>query len=91
MITDVYVVYDNAEQIKRIGGAYAVKASPVFHFLDSKADSTKKDAWALKSYWAAKQDPFAIAMNGEKAVKAFYSETGEDVIKSMIDFINSQA
>lgn len=91
MITDVYVVYDDVEQVKKIGGPYTLKASPIFHFLDSQSNKTKKEAWALKSHWAAKKDPFAIAMDGDKAIKAFYSETGEDVIKSLINFINSES
>lgn len=91
MITDVYVVYNDVEQIKRIGNTYALRVSPVFHFIDSQSNKTKKEAWALKSHWAAKEDPFALVMDGEKAIKAFYSETGEDVIESLINFINSQA
>lgn len=90
MITDVYVVYNDENQVKRIGGAYTLKVSPIFHFMDSQANKTKKEAWALKSHWAAKEDPFAIVMDGEKAVKAFYSETGEDVIQSLINYLNSQ-
>lgn len=91
MITDVYVVYNDVEQIKRIGDTYALQASPVFHFLSSQSNKTKKEAWALKSHWAAKEDPFAIVMDGDKAVKAFYSETGEDVIKSLLNYINTEA
>lgn len=91
MITDVYVVYDNIKQVKEVEDAYKAMASPTFHFISSQSNKTKKEAWALKSHWAAKEDPFALAMDGEKAVKAFYSETGEDVIKSLINFINSQA
>lgn len=90
MITDVYVVYSDSEQIKKIGSTYALKVSPVFHFLSSQSNKTKKEAWALKSHWAAKEDPFAIVMDGDKAIKAFYSETGEDVIKSLINYINSE-
>ena len=91
MITDVFVVYSDVDQIKRIGGAYTLKSSPTFHFIDSQSNKSKKEAWALKSHWAAKEDPFAICMNGDKAVKAFYSETGEDVIQSLINFVNSQS
>lgn len=87
MITDVYVVYNDESQIKKIGDTF--KVPPIFHFIDSQANKTKKEAWALKSHWAAREDPFAIAMDGDKAVKAFYSETGEDVIQSLINFLNS--
>lgn len=32
--------------------------------------------------------PFALYMNKETPVKAFYSETGEVVIKSLINYLN---
>ena len=91
MITDVYIVYNNPEQVKRVRESCKTRVPLTLHFMNSQANETKKDAWALKSYWAAKEDPFAIAMDGEKAVKAFYSETGEDVIKSLINYLNTEA
>lgn len=89
MITDVYIVYDNDEVLRRVGGTYAIKVSPIFHFIDSRTLNGKKEAFTLKGSWGARMDPFAIAMDGDKAVKAFYSETGEDVIQSLINFLNS--
>lgn len=91
MITDVYIVYDNDNVIKRVGGTYTIKVSPIFHFIDSRTLNGRKEAFQLKGSWGARMDPFAICMDGEKAIKAFYSETGEDVIESLINFINSQA
>lgn len=87
MITDVYVVYNDDSQIKELREAYADSEFPVFHFIDSLSNKTKKEAWALKSHWAARLDPFAIIMDGDKALKAFYSETGEDVIKSLSEYL----
>lgn len=90
MITDVYIVYNNDNVIKRVGGTYTVKVSPIFHFIDSRTLNGRKEAFQLKGSWGARMDPFVICMNGEKAIKAFYSETGEDVIESLITFLNSQ-
>lgn len=87
MITDVYVVYNDTEQVKRVEDSCNIE-SLTFHFIDSQSIKTKKEAWALKSHWAAREDPFAIVMNGDKAIKAFYSETGEDVINSLINYLN---
>ena len=90
MITDVYIVYDNDNVIRRVGGTYTIKVSPFFHFIDSRTLNGRKEAFQLKGSWGARMDPFAICMDGGKAVKAFYSETGEDVIESLITFLNSQ-
>lgn len=90
MITDVYIVYDDDKVIRRVGGTYTIKVSPFFHFIDSRTLNGRKEAFQLKGSWGARMDPFAICMEGDKAVKAFYSETGEDVIESLITFLNSQ-
>lgn len=90
MITDVYIVYDKDDVVRKVGGTYTIKVSPFFHFIDSRTLNGKKEAFQLKGSWGARMDPFAICMEGEKAVKAFYSETGEDVIESLITFLNSQ-
>ena len=90
MITDVYIVYDNDNVIKRVRGAYTIKASPIFHFIDSRTLNGRKEAFQLKGFWGARMEPFIICTNKEKAVKAFYSETREDVIESLITFLNSQ-
>ena len=87
MITDVYVVYNDEKQIKKVEDS-CKKESLTFHFIDSQSLKTKREAWSLKSHWAAKEDPFAIAMDGDKAVKAFYSEAETDVINSLIKYLN---
>lgn len=89
---EITVVYNDDSQIKKLGGTYSLKGiSPNFVFIDERTLKGKKKAWSIKSHWAAKETPFAIIMDGEKAVKVFYSETGEDILESLINFINSQA
>lgn len=88
MITDVYIVYNDPSFIEELGDT--LKVSPYLHLIDETTKDGKKEAYALKSYWGANLTPFAICFEGEKAVKAFYSETGEDVIKSLIDYLNEQ-
>ena len=90
MITDVYLVYNDDNHTRQIGGTYTLKVSPFFHFIDDRTLEGRKDAFKLKSSWGSRMTPFALCMDGEKAVKAFYSETGEDVIKSLIDYLNGE-
>lgn len=87
MITDVYLVYNNNAQIKRIGDTL-LKVSPFFHFIDDRTKEGKKESFKLKGSLGARLTPFALCMDGEKAVKAFYSETGEDIIESLINYLN---
>lgn len=85
MITDVYIVYNDDNQINKIGDT---KVSPFFHFIDDRTYVGKKDSWKIKGTFGAKLTPFIAVFEGEKPLKAFYSETGEDVIDSLIKYLN---
>lgn len=84
MIIDIFIVCDET-QLKKVEDA--VKVASTFHFIDPLSKKGKKEAWALKSHWGARLDPFAIVMNDGKPVKAFYSESGE-VIDDLILYLN---
>lgn len=86
MITDVYLVYNDDNHIKQIGDT--LKVSPFFHFIDDRTRKGKKDSWKIKGGFGAKLTPFAVVYEGEKPLRAFYSETGEDIIKSLIEYLN---
>lgn len=90
MITDVYLVYNDDAQIQQIGGTYTLKVSPFFHFIDDRTVEGRKKSFKLKGSWGSRLTPFALCTDGEKAVKAFYSETGTDIIKELIDYLNEQ-
>ena len=85
-MTDVIVIYSDKSQIDRIGDTS--KYTPIFHFVDSLARKSKKEAWRIKSYYGAKLDPFAVILDDEKPIKAFYTEA-EDVIDSLIKYLNN--
>lgn len=87
MITDVYVVYNDDSQIKRIGDA--LKVSPFFTYINENSPKGRKEAFALKNHWGTRMTPFAICMDKDKAIKAFYSETGKDIIDSLINYLNN--
>ncbi len=85
-MTDVIVVYSDKSQLYRIGDTS--KYTPIFRFVDSLAKKSKKEAWRIKSYYGAKLDPFAVILDDEKPVRAFYTEA-EDVIDSLIKYLNN--
>ncbi len=85
-MTDIIVVYSDKNQLDRIGDTS--KYTPIFHFVDSLAKKSKKEAWRIKSYYGAKLDPFAVILDNEKPIKAFYTEA-EDVIDSLIKYLNN--
>jgi hypothetical protein len=91
MITDVIVVYNDDEQIKKIGGTYTLKVSPFFTFIDERSRKNKKQAYSVKSHYAARLTPFAVCLNKETPIKAFYSETGNDIINELIQYLNEES
>ena len=84
-MTDVIVVYSDKSQLDRIGDTS--KYTPIFHFIDSMTKKGKKEAYRLKSHYAARLDPFAVILDKNKPIKAFYTEA-EDVIDSLIKYLN---
>ena len=84
---DVFIVYNDPSVEKRIKEAN-IKSSPFIHFIDEGTLKGKKEAFKLKGAWGARMTPFAAVFKGEEIIKAFYSEADNDVIKSLIDYLN---
>lgn len=84
---DVYIIYNDDNILKKLGDA-VLKASPFFHFIDDRTYSGKKDSWKIKGGLGAKLTPFIAIYENNIPIKAFYSETGKDIIKELIEYLN---
>lgn len=60
-----------------------------FTFIDSNSVYTKKDAYALKTDWGAKKEPFCIIKEKDNVLRCFYSEESNKVIDNALEFIKS--
>lgn len=60
-----------------------------FSFIDSNSVYTKKEAYALKSDWGARKEPFALVKYRDKVLRCFYSESSKKVIDDALEFIKS--
>jgi hypothetical protein len=60
-----------------------------FSFLDLGSMLCRADAYALKSEWGARKDPFALVKDKDKVLRCFYSEESNNVIDEALDFIKS--
>ena len=87
MITDVFIVYNDPSQRKRIEDSL-IRNPLFFTYIDENSKNGRKEAFALKSHWGARMTPFILCMNKDKAIKAFYSENDKDVINSLINYLN---
>lgn len=86
---DVYLVYNDDKDLKKLGDAN-IKASPFFHFIDDRTRRGRKDSWKIKGGFGAKLTPFAVIYEGEKPIKAFYSEADENIVESLIKYLNGE-
>lgn len=84
---DIIITYNDDKQIERIKGE-TLKVSPFFTFLDERNRKSRKEAFAIKNHWAAFATPFILCKEGDKPIKAFYSESDSDVIQSLINYLN---
>lgn len=81
-MTDVIIVYNDPKQIEEFKGIHSLK----FKFIDSKISKSKKEALKVKSHYAARLEPFAVVLDNNKPIKAFYSEA-EDVVKVLSNYL----
>lgn len=84
---EVSIVYSDEKQIEKVREFN--NDSLTFNFIDITTKKGKKDGWALKNYFGAKLDPFAVVSRDNKPVKAFYSEA-ESVIDNLISYLNGK-
>lgn len=86
MITDVIVVINSDEQKQRIENS--IVNDLFYTFIDERTDKSK--AYKFKYMFGTKMTPFAVAYDKDKPVIGFYGESKEDVINSLIEYLNGK-
>ena len=80
------IVYDNKkdrELVDLIDSKF-----PIFiNYIDFNTVKGRKEAYKVKSHWAAIKNPFVIIQDGEEIVKIFYSEES-NAIQQLINYLN---
>ena len=85
MNLEVYVIINDDFQRDQIANSNLID-SPIFYFIDERSEKTK--AYRLKSAYATKMTPFVVIHKDQKPIKAFYGESEENVINSLINYLN---
>ena len=82
------VVYDNRkdrELLELIDSKF-----PIFiQYIDFNTKDGRKEAFQVKSHWAAKLNPFVVLQEGEEIIKVFYSEKG-NAIQQLINYLKNE-
>ena len=85
---ELVLVSSNLEDEKKIVESKIVNRF-YFTFIDSNSVYTRKDAYALKTDWGARKEPFCIVKEKDKVLRCFYSESSKEVIDEALEFIKS--
>ena len=83
---DIYVVHNDPDVIKDIWEV-SCEIEPFIHIMDIGSKLDKSKAFKFKQEWGARKDPFCLIEEDGKAIKAFYSETGEDAVSQLIKYL----
>lgn len=80
---NIIIVYNDIVQIKKFKDIF--KGVLNCEFIDSRTSKGKRKAAKVKSHYAAKLEPFAVILDDNTPIRAFYSEA-EDVNDSLIKY-----
>lgn len=86
---EAIVVYDNNKDRELLN--LADSKFPIFiHYIDFNTKKGRKEAYRVKSHWAAKMNPFVVLQDEGKIVKIFYSEK-DNAIQQLINYLNDSS
>ena len=85
----IFITYQTNEQLNELLNLKKEidDESISFYFIDSMSFKGKKQANRLKHTWGARKDPFAIVIDNNKAIAAFYTESKKDVISELTNYL----
>ena len=86
---EAIVVYDNNKDRELLN--LVDSKFPIFiHYIDFNTKKGRKEAYRVKSHWAAKMNPFVVLQDEEEIVKIFYSEK-DNAIQQLINYLNDSS
>ena len=83
------VVYENKKDKELLNLIYS--EVPIFiEYIDFNTKNGRKEAYAVKSKWSARLNPFVVLQEGEEIIKVFYSEK-ENAVQQLINYLKNES
>ena len=83
---EVIVIYDNKKDRELLN--LVDSKFPIFiKYIDFNTIDGRKEAYQVKSHWAARMNPFVVVQDNEKIIEVFYSEKN-NAINQLISYLN---
>ena len=86
---EAIIVYDNKKD-KEFLDLVDSKVPIFVRYIDYNTKEGRKEAYQIKSHWAAKLNPFVVIQEKDKIIKVFYSESGKNAIQQLINYLNNE-
>lgn len=87
-LIDIYLVYDNLEDKDKLINANI--DGVFYHFIDAGSLKGKSKAYKFKGTWSARLNPFIGLYRNGKMERGFYSETKEDIVELLKNYLNNE-
>jgi len=87
---EAIVIYDNKKDRELLDLIYI--EFPIFiHYIDFNTKDGRKEAYRIKSHWAAIKNPFVVLVDNEgNTLKVFYSDSkGDSAIYQLINYLKN--
>ena len=85
---EAIIIYDNKKD-KDFLDLIDSKVPIFITYIDFNTVEGRKEAYQIKSHWAAKLNPFVVVQEKDKIIKVFYSESGKNAIQQLINYLNN--
>ena len=83
---EAYIIYENKEDrelLELINSKF-----PIFiEYINFNSKKDRKKATRIKSHWAARKNPFVELKEGDRTVKVFYSDGGENAVQQFVNYL----
>ena len=86
---EAIIVYDNKKD-KEFLDLVDSKVPIFVRYIDYNTKEGRKEAYQIKSHWAARLNPFVVIQEKDKIIKVFYSESGKNAIQQLINYLNNE-
>jgi len=81
------IIYDNKKD-KELLSLIDSKVPIFINYINVNTPKGKKEAFKIKSHWAAKMNPFVVLKDNDNVIDVFYSEK-DNAIYQLINYLNN--
>jgi hypothetical protein len=83
---EAIIIYDNKKD-RELLDLIDSKVPIFIKYIDFNTVEGRKEAYQVKSHWAARMNPFVVVSEEDKAIQVFYTESGKNAVQQLINYL----